>query len=308
MCSGAAGSPKSNEERDLWDETVQGLLNGGVDLAEYLRVSEGDHKAYILRFRALHSLHGDPRIREIMQRQSQKIRSDAGIVVDERRVTSRLSARDAHSRFKIFAEMQKAMLVGEPSLLTGSTFEECLEQYQRLIGCVEKTWETACDLYRGNNYPLSTFLSLLAIEETGKLTRLFQDLLRFDRPTLHPTMPPKKSHRGKHFLAAIAGALVNARLDRVLGQEAVRALLQDACDKEFEKLRQRCLYIDRVDDVWRIPTEAVGKTEARLYSVLAGELIAEVLGHFPWEFRRLVAAAASYEISIGYPEPQVRAV
>lgn len=37
-------------------------------------------------------------------------------------------------------------------------------------------------------------------------------------------------------------------------------------------------------------------------TVLAGELWAEMLGHFPWEFDTMIRKVSAYEIRVGFPE------
>jgi AbiV family abortive infection protein len=67
----------------------------------------------------------------------------------------------------------------------------------------------ACHLYRLGNYPLATFVAILAIEEVGKLSRLANELTLYDAP-LAPPEPASvdRSHRRKHFLAVMSGALI----------------------------------------------------------------------------------------------------
>jgi hypothetical protein len=47
--------------------------------------------------------------------------------------------------------------------------------------------------------------------------------------------------------------------------------------------------------------------EARFYVVLAGELWAEVLGHFPWDFEAMQAKVISFERSVGFDEDIIKA-
>jgi hypothetical protein len=48
-----------------------------------------------------------------------------------------------------------------------------------------------------------------------------------------PSTPPRdgtvgRSHRRKHFIGVVSGALINARLDRVLGKDVVRNIPHQA--------------------------------------------------------------------------------
>jgi hypothetical protein len=76
----------------------------------------------------------------------------------------------------------------------------------------------------------------------------------------------------------MSGALINARLDRVLGKDVVRKILHDAESDGIEKLRQACLYIDLQDGVAVTPEEMIDEQRSRVFVILAGELVAEVLG------------------------------
>jgi hypothetical protein len=100
-------------------------------------------------------------------------------------------------------------------------------------------------------------------------------------------------------MAVAAGAVVNARLDRILGLKAVRKLLQDVESGKLEHLRQSCLYIDVVDGRVVKPEDVVDVSTARFFVILAGELWAETLGHFPWEFQRMIEKVTGFEIEVG---------
>jgi hypothetical protein len=75
-----------------------------------------------------------------------------------------------------------------------------------------------------------------------------------------------------------AGALVNSRLDRVLGEgEIIRFI--DAVEKgEIAKLREGTLYSDRTADGLLLPSQVTTPEQARFYVALAGELLAEIFG------------------------------
>ena len=131
-------------------------------------------------------------------------------------------------------------------------------QYKSLIAHVESLWADACNLYVQENHPLSTFLSILVIEEIGKLTSLYNDLVFFD---VERPIPPKKkvdgNHKRKQLIGVFSGALINARLDRVLGFDVVRKLLNVAQSKQIERIRQDCLYIDVQDGRAVTPRERI---------------------------------------------------
>jgi AbiV family abortive infection protein len=80
-------------------------------------------------------------------------------------------------------------------------------------------------------------------------------------------------HPGKHVLAAMSGALINARLDRLLGSEFVTRFLDDAEARKLERFRQDCLYLDWQDGALHVPAESVTADQAAQYVVLSGEVL-----------------------------------
>ena len=98
------------------------------------------------------------------------------------------------------------------------------------------------------NYPLGAFIAILVIEEIGKLSRLPHDLFAYDQPRhAQPATLVDRDHRRKHFIGVMSGALINARLDRVLGKDVIRRVLHEAESDVMERTRQACLYVDMRD-------------------------------------------------------------
>jgi len=97
--------------------------------------------------------------------------------------------------------------------------QACLERYKALLEHVERMWADACEFYTRGNYPFAAFFSILVIEEIGKLSRLAEDLMHYDLPrAAAQSGTVERSHRRKHFMGVVSGALINARLERVLAQ------------------------------------------------------------------------------------------
>jgi AbiV family abortive infection protein len=230
----------------------------------------------------------------------------AGVDPHDGAIERELARKDGSRRFAKLVEERAQTFSGQPPLLSGATFEACLEQYKALLEHVERMWADACEFYTRGNYPFAAFFSILVIEEIGKLSRLAEDLMHYDLPrAAAQSGTVERSHRRKHFMGVVSGALINARLERVLGKDIIRKILHQAESDELEKIRQSCLYIDVQDGRAVTPSEAIDAERARVLTVLAGELMAEVLGYFPWEFERMLDSVIAFERSIGMPEKKI---
>ncbi|OBP74352.1 hypothetical protein BAE39_18595 [Mesorhizobium loti] len=286
--------------KDLVEEIVAGRLS----VMEVMRSApEGDYFAFVQQARLSRMLIADRRVLErLMVEMRGKLIHDP----DNGDIYKELARKDGARRFpRLLAERADAFNT-QASLLTANTFPERLEQYGVLIAYVEKLWTDACELFHRGNFPMAAFMSILVIEEVGKLTRLAEELIYLDAPlpiARHPVV--EKSHRKKHFISVMSGALVNARLERILGKNTVRRVLHEAESDELEKTRQQCLYVDMAEGRAVTPTERIGEPRARELTILAGELMAEILGHFPWEFERMMLNIVAYERQLGLPENKI---
>jgi AbiV family abortive infection protein len=215
----------------------------------------------------------------------------------EKKVTKRLT---------IALESQQRVLSRGPQLLRAKNIDEALEQCSKYISHVESCWKMGCMFYLADNYPFSVFFSILTIEETGKLTTLFWELISFgdewqeDKANKNNVKKnPLYQHQKKHIFAAAHGALLNHRLDSIIGIDNIKKFLELVESGKIERLRQTCLYSELSADVKITPEEKIEKDEARVFTIIAGELMAEVLGRVPGHEERLYKAITEYEKKIG---------
>ena len=306
--SKSAIRPSEGDERLKLDALVASILSNEIAIFDLLgSAPSGDYWAFVQRERLFRALSREPRVLGHFVAELRSKIVEAGGNPDDDAITKELTRKDGLRRFsKLENERSQAFSV-QPSLLSGETFEACLEQYKALIAYVESLWADASQLYNLGNFPLATFLSILVIEEVGKLTHLALDLVSYDMPRT-PTQGDvvERSHRRKHFIGVMSGALINARLDRVLGKDVIRKILHQAESDELERIRQSCLYIDMQDGRIVAPSGQIDAECARVLTVLAGELMAEVLGHFPWEFERMHDTVVAFERAIGMPEKKIK--
>jgi len=289
------------------DALVADILSKKLSTFDLLRSApSGDYWAFVQRMRLLLVLYRDPRVLKHLQEDMRQKMLEAGVDPDDGSIAKELARKDGSRRFRKLVEDRAQAFSARSSLLSGATFEACLDQYKALLGHVEKRWADACHLYTLGSFPLAAFVSILVIEEVGKLASLAQDLLLYDVPrAASGDGAVERSHRRKHFIGVVSGALINARLDRVLGKDVIRKLLHEAESDDLEKTRQSCLYIDIQDGRAVTPGERIDAERAQVLTVLAGELMAEVLGYFPWEFERMLDNVIAFERAIGMPEKKI---
>lgn len=269
----------STDDFDL-ETLISTVVPANGSLLDLLRPApSGDYRAHIQQMRLFLVLLREPlfltRIRDEIDT---KIVQNGG-KLDDADIMRELARKDGTRRFAKLAQEHARTLNEQPSLLSGASFEACLTQYQALLGHVERLWAEACRCYMTSSYLLAAFISILVIEEVSKLCRLPYDLMFYDVPrAASADGGVHKSHRRKHFVGVISGALINTRLDRVLGKDVIRKILHQAESDELEKIRQSCLYIDLRGDRAVTPAEVIHSDQARTLTVLSGEIMAEVLG------------------------------
>jgi AbiV family abortive infection protein len=301
-----------------WEELVEAFAQGQLPIFETIKAvqpiifEKGDHEGFVNFTRAMHMMMRDVRL---LERLIEEMGAEYVRVTGNPYTTSDFDrlvrSKDGPRLMGKLGTVQAEMFGDGPPLLSGRTFKECLDQYHRLVGQVESLWSNACSHYRAGKFALCTFLSILAIEEIAKLGRLWYDLLAWDRPLPSDRKDLRilgRDHRKKHFLGVISGAVINSRLDRVLGHKPIKQVLQDAESGKLESLRQSCLYIDLHDGRPVTPDDVISQDTARFFAVLAGELWAEILGHFPWEFEMMLEKVMAFEIEIGFAKELIRSV
>lgn len=228
------------------------------------------------------------------------------------KIQEKLVAKNQGERLKRCIDIQYDLLNAGKSLVSAPQIEIAHAQYRRVLSHAEALWDDVCALYLRERFATALALSITCLEEIGKISvARLQLILQAAAPQVLQFLPststkrrrenPFYSHSQKVLLAAGAGALVNSRLDRILGMPAVIAFLEDVERGEIEPLRQSCLYSDVVSGQLHLPSEQVRREQARFYVVLSGEVLAEVGGFEPSEWERLIAKIQEFEKQIGHP-------
>jgi AbiV family abortive infection protein len=218
-----------------------------------------------------------------------------------------LRAKDGVRRFKISVAMLSELLEQGPALLRGSQAEREAD-WARCASSVLALWLTAVGAWQSGSPSVATALSLTCLEETGKLAaerwRLWGvEAITAPADVSLPSGPRGRrplflDHSSKHILAAMSGALINARLDRVLGSEFITMFLDDAEAGRLEGFRQGCLYLGRRDGKLHVPAESITSEQAARYVALSGEVLAEVQPD-PGTWSRVLERVKEFEQSAG---------
>jgi AbiV family abortive infection protein len=232
---------------------------------------------------------------------------------DELRATAKsalqaLRAKNGARRYELSVTMLSELLEQGPALLRGGPAERTAD-WDRCATSVAVLWLTAAEAWRSGAYSIAAALSITCLEETGKLAAERLRLWGVDTITaLAADVPSQETrrrrtllfrdHLSKHVLAAMSGALINARLDRVLGTDFVTAFLDDAEAGKLERFRQACLYLDWKDGALHVPTESVSADQAARYVALSGEVLAEIQPD-PAAWSRVLERAKEFEQSAG---------
>lgn len=220
--------------------------------------------------------------------------------------------KDSSTWIMMYTQLINEILSGK-RLLGAVSLEEDVAEFDACTEHAERVWDDASRLYLAGSYPTAVFLAIVCLEEVGKLS-----VARFeiglnqgvrDRGGAAAATSESQSsnkrrgafykHSKKHLLAAGAGAVINSRLDRLLGHSRIVDWLDEVKSDRVEVLRQHCIYTDRVDGALHVPYLAVSESEAKWYIVLAGEILAEVLGIEAKQYERLVEKVSGFERLIG---------
>ncbi len=256
-----------------------------------------DPKAFIKTARGCRAMFTREKLQELLHEIKARLGSEQLKAYESTCVAK--SAPERWMRFLAILDETGLESTG-PTLLPAGSLDLQLDWYSRYIHHANDCWFQARDCFRVERYAFSAFFSILTLEETGKLSTLWIELLNYDAPRgpIPTRKDPRYHHKKKYIMAACQGALVNSRLDHLLGIPDLKEYLAKAESGDLEKLRQGCLYTGV--GTGEFPSDEVTRTVARDLCVFAGEVMADVLGNFPWEWKRMSSDVAEFEQSIGF--------
>jgi len=224
-------------------------------------------------------------------------------------VERNLAEKETVARFTKLTDLLNEILQDEKPVVSGETIEERAAQFTQLGEHARGLWRDAVVMFESGRFGTATFLAIACMEEVGKggIAR-FQvavGALRSSDPeaTAHGKKRRKNplySHPQKHLLVAAQGALINSRLDHLLGFERIKQFIDDAEAGDVERLRQAALYTDHNGAELLLPEDLVTEEAAVFHVILAGELMAEVLGLEPEQWSALLDEVKQFEQAQGY--------
>ena len=223
-------------------------------------------------------------------------------------VTARAEKKQVFERYQEFSEILTDLVNNTYPLVDEDTYEGRYRQYLQLVRHAENIWDDAVFLFRRESYPTALALAIVSLEEIGKIsaTRFHVVMSREALEQVRKRASCRRrggnpffQHKKKHLLAAGSGALINARLERIMGVEHVLSFLEKVEQGTIENLRQTALYADINEDALNLPQNVISCETATRYLVLAGECLGEVLGFEPGEWCRLIDKVRAFEESVG---------
>lgn len=226
------------------------------------------------------------------------------------KVDRNLAEKDVARRFIEFTDLLNGILQGEKPVVAGDTVEERAAQYEQLAEHARGLWRDAVVMFERGRFGTATFLAIACMEEVGKggvarfqvaVGRLPPSEADTDaRGTRKRRKSTLYSHPQKHVLVAAQGALINSRLDHLLGFERVKQFVDDVEAGRIERLRQAALYADHAGTKLLVPEDRISEEMALFHLILAGELMAEVLGFEPETWNALLDEVNQFEQAHGY--------
>lgn len=160
------------------------------------------------------------------------------------------------------ADKEKAFNVLQDVFEKGTDFKlDGEEEINRCIDHIIRLLKDAYLLFEAGSYPSSAFMSIAAMEETGKSDiSIFAKILKLDQKTRRD---PLRDHKGKQIVSAMPSVGMGARLIEALGQERIDELYALTYSGGLKNLREDALYWDVKDGAAIFPEQRVDEVLAR---------------------------------------------
>jgi AbiV family abortive infection protein len=268
-----------DESSEFWNK----LLNGGADWDTRYPSPADRIRVYADLLEKPGSLK-----QKLFYLKDKMLKYSEGIDVSEieRNVLHELKTKDQIKRDGKFLDLMNRMISDGKPLGICDSAEEDWENFLKLQTHIESLWHDSVTLFDKLSFSTAAFVSIACLEELGKLAVANHQLIRNElirrgikkkcARGQQSRKSPFYNHHEKQSLAAIAGTLVNRRLDNLLSMEKVDEFIQSAEKGKLEVIRQTALYSELLGNQISIPTERITEEIADFYISLCGEILIKV--------------------------------
>lgn len=152
------------------------------------------------------------------------------------------------------------------------------EALTNMINHSKSLVDEALLLYRNGRYARAGFLAVIAVEEVGKCAVARLQFAAGVHEDASPFSVGKRGalmdHRRKYQIAACAGAVINSRMDNLLGLANVNRFIEDCEQGTLVRERESFLYYG-FDGKARVPDRECSIDRVAFLIRVAAELVAE---------------------------------
>lgn len=159
-----------------WNDFIEQLASGQLSVMEAISANHEeiyasqDYERFINQTRASYVMMQDVRILERLRDGiGERFKEHTGEDLDQHALSRDVKFKDGIRLFGKLDQLQAEAYGNGPRLISGTTFDECLAQYQSLIGYVEELWNLGCDQFAQTNYPLATFFRSWQLKNSESL-------------------------------------------------------------------------------------------------------------------------------------------
>jgi AbiV family abortive infection protein len=166
-----------------------------------------------------------------------------------------------------WASVEAALVVGKRIAPTKADLNAACEHIVQLL-------TDASNLLELNSHATAAFISITAIEETSKLH--FGKYRKGTEPAPR-RKDPLYRHNEKHHLALGPTVAMGGRLNKALGDDRLRELMQMAQSRGLVGLRESALYFEQTEESLVTPKVAITPELSRQLLLLAIEAFDDAL-------------------------------
>ena len=159
------------------------------------------------------------------------------------------------------------------SLLDDSNIKSCLYlrdsyEFNKTVNHIISLLEDAFLLYKNKSYATSFFISVIAIEEVGKvLAGIFIEKSEEKVPK-----DPLRDHRTKQLLSCMPSLFMGERLSRCVDGKRLENLLKEIDSGVLKNKKESALYWDRKDGELFVPEDNISQNDVKCILLIAIEI------------------------------------